>query len=302
MNNMYPYNNGYQQAPFGYNYGTPRPQAKNTQPLSKEEIEELRRGNDRLSLNIPKEELMKCACTHREANGTNALVDKGNGVFKCSICSAEFKPFDGSNDDIRFAIKQLLDMLQTAKMIYLDAPDELIRQYFQIIPMLERFEKLWNVAMDNFSKYDGYSGEPIPTYGTFGNAFTALNAVLTNPYSGFMQQGMMYNANPTMFNNQYMQPQQQQMGYPQQMPQGQQYMVGPQQGYVMQPQQQQMGYPQQMPQGQQYVDPNNPMAYGVPTTPPQAPAPGVVPQPMQAAAPASDPNGGEIQQQKTFNV
>lgn len=289
MNNPYPNQNGYQQAPFGYNYGIPRPQAKNTQPLTQEEIERLRRDQDKLSLVIPEEELLRCACTHKEKNGANALIENPDGSFTCSICKAHFRPFDGDVKTIEEAITKLIWMLQTSKMIYLDASDEMVRQYYQIIPMLERFPKLWQVAYNNFAKYDGYDNTPVNAYGGFGNGFTAMNALLTNPYAGFMMQPQS-NGYYTMMQPQ---PMYQQPIYPQ-APQGQ-YAAGPQYAQPQQPM-----YQQPMPQGQ-YVDPNNPMAYGVPATAPQAPAPGVMPQ-GQTAAPVDGSQNGEIQQQKTFNV
>ena len=292
MNNqqMYP-NNGWQQIPNGFAYGVPRPMARNTQPLSQEEIAKLRRVNDDLSLTIPEEDLLKCACTHKEKNGANALIANTDGTFTCSICKATFKPFDGNIDGeggVREAVNYLISMLQTAKMIYLDAPDDLVRQYFQVIPLLEKFPRLWEIASNNFAKYEGYDGNPVNTYGGFGSGFSAMNQLLTNPYAGYMMQQP---------NGAYYQPQQmmyQQPMQPQQMPQ---YVAGPQYAPQQMMYQQPM-QPQQMPQGQ-YVDPNNPMAYGVPAQAPQAPAPGMMPQ-----APAADPAAqqGEVQQQKTFNV
>lgn len=306
QNNQQMYNNGYQYAPNGYGYGMPRPMAKNTQPLTQEEIARLRRTNDDLSLTIPEEDLLKCACTHKESNGANALMANPDGTFTCSICKATFKPFDGNIDGdggVKEAVNYLISMLQTAKMIYLDAPDDLVRQYFQVIPLLEKFPKLWEIASNNFSKYEGYDGNPINNYGGFGSGFVAMNQLLTNPYAGYMMQP---NAN-------YQYPQQQyQYGQQPQAPvQSGQYMAPQQQYQYGQPQAPAMqnGYmptqyaqqPQAMaPVQGQYVDPNNPMAYGVPTQAPQAPNPGVMPQ-----APATDSaqqQNNEVQQQKTFNV
>ena len=284
MNNQYPY---YQQpqVPNGFNYATPRPMAKNTQPLTQDEIDRLRRKTDELSLVIPEEDLMKCACTHKEKNGANTLIENADGTFTCTICKETFKPFDGDLEGVKKAVELLISMLQTTKMIYLDASDEMVRQYFQIIPLLQKFPRLWEVAVNNFSKYDGYDANPVNNYGGFGSGFVAMNQLLTNPYAGFMMQ----QPNPYYQQQMMYQPQ------PMQAPQGQ-YVAGPQfvqpQQMVYQPQ------PMQAPQGQ-YVDPNNPMAYGVPAQAPQAPAPGVMPQ-----APAADPASqqGEVQQQKTFNV
>lgn len=281
MNNgMYP-NTNYQQPQnmYGYNYGVPRPQAKNSQYLTADQIAKLRYNDDSFSMKIDENDLLRAICTHKEANGANSLVEIAPGRFRCTICQQEFNMFEGNDEDIDKAVDTIIDMFQTIKTIYLDAPDSLA-EYYTVIPLLKKLVKLWKTATINFSKYDGNYNVPIQT-GSNYSGFQAIQNMLINPY-GYGQ--------PMMYPQQQFAPQQgapMAQGYPQQ------------NGYPQQPQQPMMypnpAYQYMAQQGMNMQDVNNPMGYN-------APAPGVMPNNQPPVADPATTQQGEVQQQKTFNV
>ena len=278
---------------YGYNYGYARPQAKYTQPLTQDQITKLRQNPSTFDLKVEQEDIWRAVCTHKEKNGQTTLVKNSDGSWTCTICGETFNLCESSKEEVEAAVKVLIDMLQTSKTVYVDAPDNLIAQYYQVIPLLKKFPELWKRAMDNFAMYDN-NGNNLNQMGPGYSGFNAMYNLLTNPYAGYAQ-------------NSYGAPM---PGYPQ-APVG--YYGAPMPTYGAAPQypqaapetQQPMyygapmpGYPQ-APMYQQPVDPNaNPMAYGVPT----APAPGVIPPQAPAAAPAAPAQQAEVQQQQTFNV
>lgn len=256
----------------GYSYGVARPQAKNTQPLTPEQIAKLRQDSAAFDMKVEVEDIWKAACTHKEKNGQSTLIQNTDGSFTCTICHETFKMCDSKVEDIEAAVNTIIDMLQTTKTIYLDAPNDLILQYFQIIPLLKKFPTLWDRAMKNFSVYDNASTQPLSPMGPGYSGFGALQNLLINPYG--------YQPAP------YAAP------------------VAP--GY-QQPAPNPYGYQAPVYGAPVAMDPNtNPMAYGVPAgvPTPTAPAPGVMPQapaPTQPA-PAAAPVQPEVQQQQVFNV
>ena len=273
---------------MAYGYAVQRPQARNTQPLSPEQINKLRQGSSALDMKIEQEDIWRSMCTHKEKDGKSTLVSVGPDRYKCMICGAEFTMYDLDENAVTELVDKMIDMLQTAKTVYLDIPDDLARQYFQMIPLLKKFPYLWKRAISNFEQYEnpGFGVNPMtPGY----SGFAAIQNYLTNPYAGYAQPG-------------YVQP-----GYQYQQP-NYGYPAAP--GYVQpgyQYQQPNYGYPaapvQQVPDMT-----GNPMAYGAPgvPTPAAAPAPGVMPgvaqpAPAPAAAPANAQQG-EVKQQQTFNV
>ena len=272
---MYQNNNPYANN-LGYTYGVPRPQARNTQPLTPDQIAKLRQDSNAFDMKVEVEDLWRAACTHKEKNGQSTLVDKGDGTYVCTICHEEFKMCDSTKDEIKEAVNTLINMLQTSKTVYLDAPEELIKQYYQIIPLLKKFPDLWDRAIKNFSMYEGSAVTSVnPMYPGY-SGYAALQTLLTNPYAGYG-----YQAAP-----------QQPAGYGYQQPAA---------GFYGQPMAPAYGAPVADPSG-------NPMAYGVPGNipAPTAPAPGVMPgaaQPAPAAAPAAaTAPQAEVQQQQVFNV
>ena len=283
---------GYPNGMYGYTYGFARPQAKNTQPLTPDQIAALRRNGNAFDMKVTQEDLWAAACTHKEKNGNSTLIQNADGTWTCTICHETFKMCENSREEIEAAVNQLIDMLQTSKTIYLDAPEGLVSQYYQMIPLLRKFPDLWDRAMKNFAMYEGTATGVNPMAMGY-SGFNALGALMANPYGGFMPtMGQM----PTV------------PGYPQPMPGYPQQPAAPAApvgypGYPTMP-----GYPTQVPDMT-----GNPMAYGAPVgvnpAPPTAPAPGVMPgypqQPAAPAAPAAAPaNNGqtEVQQQKVFNV
>lgn len=270
---MNPHNNP-ESTTYGFGYGVARPQARNTQPLTPEQIQKLRTNSEAFDMKVTQEELWAAACTHKEKTGQSALRDNGDGTFTCSICHKTFKLADLAISDVEASVANIIDVLQTCKTVYLDAPDELIVQYFQMIPLLEKLPKLWNHAMRNFAQYDGYN-PAMNQYPIGYNGFAAINQLMTNPYMGGVPAG--YG----------------------QVPAG--YGVAPQAPvYVQQP---------AAPYGAMPVAPGyNPVAFGQPMNvpaPAAAPMPGVMPgmAPAAPVAPAAAPaQQAEVQQQQVFNV
>lgn len=276
MNN----NNGAPNNNYGYAYSVARPQARNTQPLTPEQIAQLRQDSNAFDMKINTEDLWRSACTHKEKNGNSTLIQNNDGSYTCTICHETFRMCENSHEEVQNAVNLLIDMLQTSKTIYLDAPEDLVRQYYQMIPLLKKFPDLWDRALKNFEMYY--------------NAISGGVSPMSPGYSGFMaMQNLLTNPNPFIG------------GYPQ-MPGMAQQQMNP--CFTQAP----MGYPMQMnPQNM------NPMAFGVPSGIPNptmqtaqaAPGVGVMPGTPQAApvqqtpaATTAQQQTTEVQQQQVFNV
>ena len=262
---QYPYQN-----PYMAQYGAPisqMPKAKYTQPLTPEQINRLRSSGDNFDIKVSQDDLLRAACTHKE-NGAPTLVSEGvnpvtgNEVLRCTICGESFEMVEATEEEVQNAVNLITNLLQTSKTMYLDAPKTLVEQFYQVLPLLKLFPKLYTRAMKNFNMYESALGtSPMNTVaGT--NGFQMMGAMLANPYAA-----MGYAPQQSM---------QQPWGMPQQASMQQPMMQQP-----MQP----WGYQQPMAQ--------NPMMYNAPVAAP-APAPAV------PVAPAVE--GAEVTQQKQFNV
>ena len=82
-------NYGQPQPPFGYGYAIARPSARNTQPLTPEQIARLRNNGEAFSIQVDENDLLASACTHKE-NGVSRLTsykdEHGNVIWTCDIC------------------------------------------------------------------------------------------------------------------------------------------------------------------------------------------------------------------------
>ena len=288
--------------PRGMNY-TPRQAPKFTQPLTNEQIAKLRQGESAIDWRISEMDLLRASCTHKEKNGTSALIKKSNGLWHCTICGADFSMTYASEKQIQEAVDIIINFLQASKAMYLDAPESLIRNFYQIIPILEKFPTIYKLAWDNFNMHEDYNNNNTQTvFGSDNNGFQALNNMIAynNPIpqpSPFMyQQEPIPQPNP--YDPRFMDPR---YGYPQTPPPPQYAPIpnNPTQYYDE-------NYMRQM-----YVG-NNPFMYGkgapvgVPMT---APAPGVVPHPVtqqnnnnQQQQNPDQGNNNEVVQQKSFQI
>lgn len=204
-------NQGYMNASYpqpGVQYAQ-RPMAKMTQTLTPEQIKKLKSNGGTFDLQVSQTDILKAICTHKE-NGNIVLIDNNDGTVTCPICGATFSIMTVDQDQVQDATKVVFDVLQTIKTMYLDIPEDVATQYFQILPLLEKMPKLYQIAMSNFNKYDN-PNQFQQTGSVYG--FNALNAI-TNPTFGGMGMPMQQ---PMMQPNMY-QPQPYQAPYQAQQP------------------------------------------------------------------------------------
>lgn len=129
--------------------------------LSEEEIKMLTATNEQFSLRLTQRDYYRGACNHRSADGLKDLcVTEPDGKLRCTICDYVFEPIDinSSEQDIIEAVQLLQNILQTIKMIYINMPAEAAREYFQIIPLLDKIPELFRIAVANFLKHENTNG------------------------------------------------------------------------------------------------------------------------------------------------
>ena len=301
-----PFFNGYN----GYSYG-PRPAPKCTQPVTPELSKMLIQQNDELDIRISNTDKVRNWCTHKEPpTGRLALVENQDGTVTCRVCGETFHIVEDPEKEIQAISDKAVDIVQTIKTIYVDAPEEFIKNFSQVISMIKKLPDLMKRANKNFGLYEVFTGSVMPNNPGY-NSFQAANGIL-NGFNVFQPQQMPMGMGMNMGMGYQPQPQPQAF-FGQQPPMGQP-MMG------QQPQQAPAGYPQQqwaqppvmgqptVPQVDQFgnVIPGQPMMPNGPTTMGGAPmAPGYNPMvntqavpgamtapvptgPAQTAAPATD--------------
>ena len=110
-------------------------------PLSKERIA----SNFR---NVSKEEMIKSHCAHRDpVKKELTLVEAGDGSFVCTQCGEQFNIVDISEADAEKYVNGVIDILQTAKTLYVDLPPKTIETFFQMIPFLKKLPRLYTIFL-----------------------------------------------------------------------------------------------------------------------------------------------------------
>lgn len=261
-------------------YGNQAPLVpKMTQPLTPEQIKDLRTNSSQFQIELSQFDINKAICTHKE-NGNIVLRENGDGSVTCNICGANFNLVETDIEQVQECTRMFMNILQTIKTYFLDLPEEYIHQIFRILPVVEKIPHIYYLALNSFKKYTrdntmnqgGYMGSfnlynavaggvPMGMNPMMMNNPAMMNQAMMNPnmMSGQMMGGspmmtdqygnMQYPANPGMGYNPFIQ----QQGFN---PQYQQQQYG-QQGYNpnYQPQQQQQGQQQSCaPQNQQQGD------------------------------------------------
>ena len=290
MDNMYNYygqSNGYYggaamyNQPMYYNTGMITPQ--NNPSLTAEEMQLIKQTNpSKIDITISEVDKFRAICNHKDQNKVDRVVQiqDGTGDVFCPICNYRWNPDNLSKEEVKDICDKLIAAMQNAKWVG-DYGVQLTRDYFAMIPLLEKFPDLYEYAMKQFNKYCSTNGYQSANDAAIYNQYNSLMGYSQPTY--YQPQQPMYGA-PV-----YNQPQQQVYQNPyvtqQQAPVAQNATnVNPMQAntYMTQPQQPMYGAPMGQPMYQQ-----NPYA-------PIAPTPGV---PNGMAAPAYAPAAAQPQTQ-----
>ena len=191
FNNGYPVGGMYANnmggyAPTGYTQQPVAPQ-KTKNVLTPEEIKALRKSVDSFSLGLTKDETLRGICFHKDENGQETLRDNGDGTVTCTVCGYTFDPQQNCSEEmLQGYVNDIVDVLQTIKLLYIDMPTEAAREYFQIIPLIMKIPKLFKIASDNFNRHENYNNFRYNGAPNTINLYNMLNSGALNP--GFMQQ------------------------------------------------------------------------------------------------------------------
>lgn len=127
--------------------------------LNQDEINLLMKKENSFSLALSETDKLKAACNHRRADGLNdALYEEEDGTVRCSICGYKFRPIDANTnvttkESIMASCSEITDILQTIKMIWIDIDNTVAREYFQLIPLIDKIPELFEIAAKNFAKH-----------------------------------------------------------------------------------------------------------------------------------------------------
>lgn len=125
-----------------------------TNPLTSEEEKLLITEQDTFDLKVQPKEIAEAVCTHKK-DGKFQIIPKndGTGACICKLCHAEFNPTIVTEEYTQQAVDTFLNVLQTCKMIGVDMNNDVVRQFFQIIPYVTRVTKLYAMLVRIFDKY-----------------------------------------------------------------------------------------------------------------------------------------------------
>ena len=123
-------------------------------PLGEEKIKRLlANGNGLPKLTITEEDLDRAICTHRH-NGESTLIQLPSGEVQCKICGARFNVIENASaEDIQQATQNLHDLLHTAKIMMVDAPESMIVENFQIISVVDKVPEIYAIAKSSYDKF-----------------------------------------------------------------------------------------------------------------------------------------------------
>lgn len=181
---------------------------QNTQPLTQAEQNELKKKSPAFTTELTRDELLRSYCTHRNKDGST-LVENSDGTVTCAICGETIVfPANGyTKEEVHEIVTKFRNLLNVIKCQYFDIPPQIVKEFFQIMPYVEKVPELYNLAMQNFNSYNRNAnmGGTNPVLGTdnynFWNSFDmfhgAGNGMVMNN-GGMMMNGMPMNPQQVM--------------------------------------------------------------------------------------------------------
>lgn len=162
------------------------------QPLTEEEIKTLNKGGGGFNAQLSTEDLLRSVCTHKR-NGAFTLLNNGDGTLTCTTCHETFPDMDLDPSFVKETVYNMKGILQAIKTGYIDIPVTAAREFFPIIPLLDKVPALAETAVHNFMQYE--QGSAVNT-GNAPYSFGALNAIMGTPATQPMYQQPMYQTVP----------------------------------------------------------------------------------------------------------
>jgi len=139
----------YQGSP--YQFAQPKKPLAYTNPLTDDERRLLKQNTPQFSLALTPEEIARAKCTHRDpATRTLTIVEESDGTVRCTQCGAKFNIVEATPEQIAQVTSSFIDVLQCAKMYWVDMAPEIVTNYFQIIPLADKAPKLFETAQKTF--------------------------------------------------------------------------------------------------------------------------------------------------------
>lgn len=172
------------------NRNTSKP-ARMTQPLTAEDIANLKKKPNTFSFTVSAEEAKLNQCTHKY-NDKFTISEIGDGTMCCSICGARFELIKDSKEEVTRKCQDVINVIQTIKSLYLDIPLEFVGTISSMLPILKLLPRLYELATDNFEQYQ--RGDNSIYSSSDENAFDILNSI--SPVGGFNNSNTYYQEQP----------------------------------------------------------------------------------------------------------
>ena len=187
--NPYVYGNPYQNNFYATSY-----QPDSFQPpamdstLTPDEIKILKseKPDDELfNLNINDKDVLRAICNHKE-NGRDVVQElkDGSGRVWCPICGAKWDPREADRDEVQTAVNTLYNHMQNAKWCGM-YPIKVGREYFTMIPLLEKFPELYEYGVKHWNHIFNQRGYNIGNGSSIQYQYNSLfnNNRMYNPYA-----------------------------------------------------------------------------------------------------------------------
>ena len=183
--------------------------------LTKEEAQSMRNHGFNL-WDISDKEILESMCNHYDTDGNIALIPDGNGTYECTVCHEKGIKFlkNLKVETVKKAVDNMLDIINSVKVLHFHQNSETMRGIYQIIPVLKRFPEAYKIAVSDFNSVV----KNMNNYMQPANGIYASNPATAYTSPGFMNNNGIYGNTGMGYGNNPMFGQQQYMGMGQQQP------------------------------------------------------------------------------------
>ena len=189
---MYGYGAAIYGQPMYYNTATITPQ--NNPSLTAEELKMIATQNpSKIDITITEVDKLRAICNHKDQNRIDRVVqiNDGSGDVFCPLCNYRWSPENLSKEEVKELCDKLIAAMQNAKWVG-DYGVQLTRDYFAMIPLLEKFPDLYEYAMKQFNKYCNTNGYNNANDAAIYNQYNSLMGYSTPGYNyGYAPQPQM---------------------------------------------------------------------------------------------------------------
>ena len=108
----------------------------------------------------------------------------------CTICGARLNPDDLTHEKVEQIVRDFKNVMECCKLMYVNIPETVVRQLFTILPFVDKIPKLYDIAVENYSRFAPSASSTQDVYMQNNGLFNSFREITNGGTMGYPMYNM----------------------------------------------------------------------------------------------------------------